>query len=288
MNLIFETPIAAVGSLLTDAGILLAVAAMPFVIFAVVVHLLERTIQMRLAGRFGWKSVLWTGWLGTPIHELSHALLCVVFKHRIKDIALFEPDKNSGRLGYVEHTFVKGNWFQELGNVFIGIAPLAGGSIALAVLLWMFYPDAARAAIESSRSDLAADGEAAVGPGGAVDMLTGSIVAVCGGILQWTNLFTIRFWAFIYLVLCIGSHMAPSASDYRGASRGVFLLLSIVAAAVLLPAFFLSDIPLMISRLIAAMAPLYALFGLTILLCCIATALVFLLTSLLPKRYVVR
>lgn len=269
------------GSLLINALVLLVVLAAPFLIFTIVVHLLERTIQRRLAERFGWKSVLWTGWLGTPVHELSHALMCVLFRHKIDDMALFEPDRKSGRLGYVEHSFRPGNWFQELGNVFIGLAPLAGGSIALALLLWMFYSDAAVAAIETTTNG----DESVTGLAAAFDLMINSTFAVCGEILQWSNLFTIRFWVFIYLVLCVGGHMAPSSSDYRGASRGVFLLLAIVVAVVLALALVQTDVSSMIANLIAAMSPLFALFALTILLCCIATAIVFLLTSFLPKRY---
>ncbi|MEM7452922.1 MAG: hypothetical protein AAF456_01080 [Planctomycetota bacterium] len=272
--------LSASGSLPVNALVLLVVLAAPFLVFTIIVHLLERTIQRRLAERFGWRSVLWTGWLGTPVHELSHALMCVLFRHKIDELALFEPDRRTGRLGYVKHSFRRGNWFQELGNVFIGMAPLAGGSIALALLLWMFYPDAAGAAIESGKGE-----ESATGLAAAFDLMTGSALAVCSEILNWQNLFTLRFWVFMYLVLCVGGHMAPSASDYAGASRGVFLLLVIVVIVVLILALVQTDVSLMIANLISAMSPLFALFVLTILLCCIATAIVFLLTSFLPQRY---
>ena len=67
--------------------------------------------------------------------------MCVLFRHRINEVSLFEPDRDSGRLGYVNHSWRKGNWFEELGNFFIGIAPLIGGCGALFVLLWIFYPN---------------------------------------------------------------------------------------------------------------------------------------------------
>ncbi len=78
--------------------------------------------------------------------------MCVLFRHRIDDFALFEPDRESGRLGYVKHSFRRGNWFEEIGNLFIGIAPLIGGSIALAALLWLFYPNAAATAVEAAQA----------------------------------------------------------------------------------------------------------------------------------------
>ena len=116
---------------------MLAAIGIPFVGFALFVHALERFGQRQLAQRFGWKSAMWTGWLGTPIHELSHVALCILFRHRIDEVALFEPDEKSGRLGYVRHSYRSKSWFEELGNPFIAIAPLIGGSLVLLVLVYV-------------------------------------------------------------------------------------------------------------------------------------------------------
>lgn len=264
------------GSILLESFKLLLILLAPFVGFALVIHWLERVTQRRLAERFGWHSVLWTGWLGTPIHELSHAFMCWVFQHRIDEIALFEPDRESGRLGYVKHSFKTGNWFQELGNFFIGIAPLLGGSIALAVLLWLFYPEAASSAIETTRAD---------GSGDAINKTIAIVGALCGNILSGTNLVTPRFWAFIYLVLSVGSHMAPSGSDYRGASRGVLMVAGALVAGVVVLAMVGIDSEKMVDGMIGTMGPLFAIFGLTIVLCALATVIVWLITSFIPQRY---
>ena len=88
-------------SIVFEALTMIVTLLAPFVVFALIIHWFERITQQRLAERFGWRSVMFTGWLGTPIHELSHAAMCKLFGHRIDDIALFEPDRESGRLGYV-------------------------------------------------------------------------------------------------------------------------------------------------------------------------------------------
>lgn len=264
------------GSVLIESLKLLFILLAPFAAFAIVIHWFEYITQRRLAERFGWKSILWTGWLGTPIHELSHAFMCRVFQHRIDDIALFEPDRESGRLGYVKHSFRAGNWFQEMGNLFIGIAPLLGGSIVLAVLLWIFFPEAATSAIESTRADHSGD---------AFAKMFAIVSSIGGNILSITNLATLRFWTFIYLVLCVGSHMAPSSSDYRGASRGVYLFGGIVLVGVFLLALFGVDSAKMVDGMIGTMGPLFAILGLTIVLCGITTAIIWLITSFIPQRF---
>ena len=108
----------------------LAVLVLPIALFALVIHGLEHFMQSRLARRFGWRSVLWTAWLGTPIHEFSHVVMCWIFRHRIEEVRLFDPDVNAGRLGFVRHSFHRGNWFEEFGNVWIGTAPLLGAVAA--------------------------------------------------------------------------------------------------------------------------------------------------------------
>ena len=240
---------------------MIATLLAPFVAFALIIHWFERITQQRLAERFGWRSVMWTGWLGTPIHELSHAAMCVLFRHRVDDIALFEPDRESGRLGYVKHSFRRGNWFEEIGNLFIGIAPLIGGSIALAALLWLFYPNAAAAAVDGSCKPLA---RLTVGAGDIIARTWEVASQIAGEILSFQNLWTARFWIFIYLVLCVGSHMAPSWSDYRGASRGVWLAGGLLLDVTLLMAAVGVNLHTLNNAFIGATGPLYAILGLTV------------------------
>ncbi len=263
-----------------DALKMIAVLLAPFVVFALTIHWFESITQRRLAERFGWNAVLWTGWLGTPIHELSHVAACYLFRHRVDEISLFEPDRESGRLGFVRHSYRRESWFEEIGNLFIGVAPLLGGSIVLAILLWMFYPQAAEAGIDAAKT--ASDG------GGMIEQTWRVAVSIAGQILLVSNMGTVRFWVFLYLVLCVGSHMAPSASDYRGATRGVVLASVLLVSVVLLLAFSGVNLASLADGLVAAAGPLFAVLGLTVLLVGLATAIVYLLTSFLPRKYLVR
>ena len=265
------------GAVFVEALVMIATFLAPFVVFALIIHWFERINSQRLAERFGWRSVMVTGWLGTPIHELSHALMCWLFRHRVDELVLFEPDRESGRLGYVKHSWRPGNWFEEIGNLFIGIAPLLGGSCVLAFLLWIFYPDAAMAAIETSRA-----GEAGTG----VIAQTWEVAAQIGAeIFSFQHLSTGRFWIFIYLVLCVGGHMAPSWSDYHGATRGVLLAGGGLLAVTLIMAVVGVDLNRLIDAFVGATGPLYAILGLTVVLCFFATVVVFLLTALIPRFF---
>ena len=285
---------------------LLVIVTTPFVLFTLIIHRLERFTQHRLATRFGWKSILWTGWLGTPIHELSHVAMCLVFRHRIDDVALFEPDLESGRLGYVRHSFTKSNWFERVGNVFIGLAPLAGGAVALTALLLMFYPGAVETAVAQQKVQLSQQTIATepanpfpiTGPSPSQSMAASvtkffeATAAATGTLFQQIfdakNLQTKRFWCFLYLTLCVGSHMAPSGSDYHGARHGVILLSGIVGGIVLLVSILGFDSVTVSVSVLKFISPVLAVMMLAIILCVIAAAIVYLMTMLFPVRYEMR
>ena len=89
----------------------------------------------------------------------------------------------------------------------------------------------------------------------------------------------------MYLVLCVGSHMAPSRSDYRGASRGALMMLLMVVGAALVLAFLKTDMTLLMTQMIALLSPVFAVFVLTVALCLVATIIVHLFTMFIPRFF---
>ena len=83
-----------------------------------------------------------TGAIGTPIHELSHALMCVLFGHRITEVKLFQPNSDDGTMGYVMHTSNSKNIYQQVGHYFIGVAPIFVSSVLLFLALKHCIPTA--------------------------------------------------------------------------------------------------------------------------------------------------
>ena len=54
-----------------------------FFVFGFVLSRLQRWTSSNYYRSVGWKGILWTAWLGTPIHELSHVFFAWLFRHRI-------------------------------------------------------------------------------------------------------------------------------------------------------------------------------------------------------------
>ncbi len=260
--------------LIFNSLLLLGILLLPLVAFALTIHFLELAIQSRLAGTFGWRSVLLTGWLGTPIHELSHVVFCWIFRHRIDEVRLFDPDIVTGRLGYVRHSYRRGNHYEEFGNVFIGTAPLLGGTLVMLVWLFLFYPDLATALLRKP------DAVEVASWGQLIANVLQTIWQFLVKLFTWEHLKTPRLWVFLYLTLCVGSHMAPSRSDYVGGARGAWMVLGLLWLVALFLMAFTPD-PLTLALNIFQLAtPLVILGGLTIALSSTTWALVTLVVSI--------
>ena len=253
---------------LIQAAWLLAIVVVPLALFAWLIHLIEWLIQRRLSSRFGWNSVLVTGWLGTPVHELSHAILCVVFRHEIVEMALFKPDKSNRRLGYVVHSWKEGNLYQDIGGFFIGIAPLIGGTAVLFGLLLLFFPDEGQNALFFQNAESPFWSQVLNATGG-----------LFRGLFKTENLLSFRLWLFLYLVICVGSHMAPSGDDYRGAQKGAIIVgAMLVATCLILAATGIANVQGIGSTVLV---PVVSILVTAVLLCGLATAIVYLVTDVI-------
>lgn len=97
----------------------------------------------RLLANLGglWAQVIFGG-LGVVVHELSHLAFALLFCHRIRKVALLRIPRGPGdaQLGYVQHSWQADSPYQRAGNLFIGIAPLIGGTAILLLLTRLLVP----------------------------------------------------------------------------------------------------------------------------------------------------
>ncbi|MFP4665035.1 MAG: hypothetical protein ACLFM1_11470 [Bacteroidales bacterium] len=110
----------------------------PLILLAFFSHHISRQVErysVRLMGVRGY--LIAFGWLGTAMHEIGHAIFCLLFGHRITGMKLFSPDKHAGSMGYVHHSFNPKNLYHQIGNFFIGIGPIILGSVLLYAMVWI-------------------------------------------------------------------------------------------------------------------------------------------------------
>lgn len=188
-----------------------------------------------------------TGFIGTPIHELSHALMCVVFRHKIDEIKLFQIDDENGVLGYVRHSYNPKNIYQRIGNYFISVAPIVCGTAVLFLLIKLLLPQTfdLMSAYVSAYAGYAKYGLTMQN----VNYLIGAFQGMATALLYSYTLGW-QFWVFVALALCIALHQNMSGADIKNSLSALpilIILLAIVNALLyfILPSAYLSFIAAM-------------------------------------------
>ena len=168
----------------------------------------------RNMGIFGKACCYITGFLGTPVHELSHALMCLIFGHRITEIKLFQINSDDGTLGYVNHSYNPKNFYHKIGNFFIGIAPITVISLLLYLLSLVLVPNMFELMFSRTASG------------------TFSISGIFDSLGFALEVFfsysrSITWWLFIIISTCLALHMTLSLADIKGALSGLSLTLCV-------------------------------------------------------------
>ena len=104
----------------------------PLLVLVVLLNLSAK-FTARMSVSFWGRNIFLYGfaWLGTSVHELSHAFFALIFGHKITEIELFKPNSDGESLGHVSHSYNKKSIYQKIGNFFIGTSPLLSGGIVL-------------------------------------------------------------------------------------------------------------------------------------------------------------
>lgn len=183
-----------------------------FFLLGFILSKIEQLTHKQYLSSVGWKGIFITAWLGSPIHEIGHIFFAKIFRHRITEISLFRPNKETGGLGHVSHTYNSYSMYQRLGNFFIGSAPMIFGSIILVALLHYLVPN--------SKEVFSVLNTSSVSISSSIESIFSSILIL----FEPSNLSSGVFWLFIYLSFCISAHLAPSRQDLINMKDGIVML----------------------------------------------------------------
>ena len=160
-------------------------------VFGLAVGLLNKAFYKLVGYKFGRIVCIATGFIGVPIHEIGHALFCLLFGHKITEIKLYQPNSTDGTLGYVNHRYNPKNLYHQIGNFFIGFGPILFGCAVLLLLMFWLVPDMLAA------------------------FRNGSIA-----FHSFVELNNWRWWVFIVSACSIALHMSLSTADIKGSLVG--------------------------------------------------------------------
>ena len=236
------------------------------IVFGFILYVLSSITRRIFAKTLGSKTEVYiTGWIGTPIHELSHALFCIIFRHKINDIKLF--NSKSETIGYVLHSYDSRSWYQQMGNFFIGVAPIIMGTLIVYLLFMLLAPELKNNIFEMPNLKYK-------------QLFNSEILSIIyysiSNIFIYTyNIFmniiknftlyapfkSITFWIFLYLSISIASHMELSPADISHAWKGIIVIfalsLIINTFLIFIKVFLKFDIPDSIYIFINRMLEIY-------------------------------
>lgn len=155
-------------------------------------HWSARLVERQSVRLFGDRLHLYLlGSFGTMVHEASHVIACLVFRHRVNRVRWFDPRASDGSLGSVTHAYDPASAYQRLGTIVIGVSPLLAGGFVL---------------LSAPALVLGLPAESLTDP---------------------TNLTRLPAWRtglFTYLCLSVGGAMHVSSADLHGMRPGLSLL----------------------------------------------------------------
>lgn len=185
---------------------------------------LERQTSKLMQRTFGWKGVISTACIGTPIHELGHAIMCIIFGHKITKIKFLDINSTDGTLGYVQNSYNKNNIYQRIGNLFIGIGPFFSGIAAILLCMYFLLPNS----LFSFEHHLITGFNFKSLNLNLLNWCFAASFELLKNIFVYSNLLKINFWIFLVLSFAISCHIALSKPDIKGALDGFIVLFVLI------------------------------------------------------------
>ncbi len=186
-----------------------------FFVFGYILFFLQQKTQSNYRRIIGWKGILLTAWIGTPIHELGHLFFAKLFNHKVTKVNLFRPNPKTGSLGNVDHNYNRRSLYQRIGNFFIGAAPMIFGSFFLVLLLYFIVPGGKEIFAPLKNGD-------------SLPAILNSIKLTLQKLFVFSNVSSLSFWIFLYISFCVSAHIAPSKEDRRAMWSGLFFIMVIL------------------------------------------------------------
>lgn len=193
-----------------------------FLCFGYIYSFIEKRNSSYIYSAFGSKGILFTGIIGTAVHEMGHLIMCLIFHHKISDFQLFnfKGYKNEKTLGYVSHRYDHRNLYEKAGNFFIGIGPMISGTLFIILSFKLLLPPIYQSInVNSYFINLSSI---------KVENILFLILSLSKNLLfslfKINNFTSINFYIFIYLMFSVSSHISLSKKDFENSRIGALYL----------------------------------------------------------------
>ncbi|MBI0579366.1 hypothetical protein IEC97_18495 [Neobacillus cucumis] len=190
------------------------------IIVGLILGILEKFSNKFLIQTFGARGVLWTAWIGTPIHELGHLIMCFIWGHKVSRVKFLQFNSPDGVLGYVEHYYNRNSTYQQIGNFFIGLGPIFSGIGSLLLGMNLLLPQS----FDTLKSEIHLHVSFETLDISVLKTVGVFNIAIIKSIFTPENLINPLFWIFLVLAVCISAHIGLSKADIQNSGKGLLMI----------------------------------------------------------------
>jgi len=195
--------------------------------FGLIVGLTNRAFFKLIGYKFGRIICIVTGFIGVPIHEIGHALFCLIFRHKITEIKLYQPNSADGTLGYVNHRYNPKSIYHQIGNFFIAYGPILFGSAMLLLLMFWLVPNLSQTFTKNS--DFSQIQSLNIFSFSALKYVYNVMQGASFTFFSSSELGNWRWWAFMIPACSIALHMSLSVADIKSSLTGFgFIVITLI------------------------------------------------------------
>ncbi len=201
-----------------------------FVIFGFIFNVIENKNNQLIQRALGEKIIIFTGFIGTVVHEVSHMIMALIFNHKIVKVELFRPRKykEDGILGFVRSTYNPNSIYQQVGNFFIGIAPMIFGTLTIWLLFIIFSNNIYTMFLNYMNIGLYTNYLQSSNYSGFFDLLVHDVFLLLKTIFSFDYIFNVNHLIMLFLIYSISTHMTLSLADLKGSFKGLLVCFIVV------------------------------------------------------------
>ena len=180
-----------------------------YYLFGMIIYLLNLfmiSCSKQKKGRWIYNLYEISHYIGTPIHEFGHYIMCKLFRVKVTEVRLFIPksERKDNVLGYVKYQYNNKSLINKIGLFFISMGPLIVGSLIIILLSLIFMPDILRE-IYNSLDDF-------------------NLSVIMQLFFSKENILRPGFFIFLIISFCISIDMKLSFQDIKVSLQGLVII----------------------------------------------------------------
>ena len=202
---------------------ILGLFCLPSVLIGLAVWLCRSLYCFFVGNGSGYRLIKAASVLSTPLREVGHAMMAVLFWHRVEDVQLLNISDPDGEFGFVEHSYDPRNPIALLGNFFYAMGPVVLGLLAVSLIFLTCF----HGVLPAYFAEISALGETGAGVGEYLKAAFSFIpkMFTLGEAAMWLRVLGCALLVF----LCLGIYVSPV--EIFEAVSGIVILIGLVMAA---------------------------------------------------------